>query len=113
MSSASAHRRIARAFVDAIDTHGQCSWFPVLVLASMSLAARQTIEPQDVRLPELLNLEMTKDWVDVSLEHPSIIVQRMRIVVWIELSIGTHSSATSAKVGDSLKARFTPAGSLP
>jgi len=37
MSSASAHRRIARAFVDAIDTHGQCSWFLVLELASMSL----------------------------------------------------------------------------
>jgi hypothetical protein len=83
-----------------------------MFVVSSPCTCEQTIEPQDVRLPELLNLEMTKDWVDVSLEHPSIIVQRMRIVVWIELSIG-HPLLRHLRKGDSLEARFMPAGSLP
>jgi hypothetical protein len=53
----------------------------------MGVGTHQAIEPQDVSLADFLNLQMAEGWIDVALEHCSIVVERNAIVIGIERSI--------------------------
>jgi len=56
-----------RAFVDSIDAYRQCAWLAILVLAGMCLGTHEPIEPQDVGLTNVFDLQMPDSRIDMSL----------------------------------------------